>query len=1167
MSGCLFTVFKHFAMRSSDLTTCKPTADLRPTQSIVMVAGDLSEHMRGLAQALEQQGYEVRCVTGVTTVQAVQTRPPDLILLVTPMAEMNGDELYQQWQANPLTEAIPVIILGGLKTEAARVKALSMGAVAYLAKPVATTELLAQVATQLRWHQRQRQLILENQQLRQQICDRDRDSLQLRRASNRLSALIQHLTTHQQVEQLLVQKSDVLKQFSCSLKELHRLSLARFTSFDDLLADYLQTGCQVLGFTGGLVGQVDNNHYVAQSIAANFPGLQPNLRCNLDDTFCGMAIRQRQTICFDHVGANPDLRQHPLYQAFQLESYLGTPIWVDGKVYGSLCFFDTVPRPQGFNQHEKEIIELMAQSIGKVISTYRLEQQQQQAQAELQASEEKFRQLAEYIDSVFWIYDIQEHRVSYVSPAYDNIWGRNRDELHHNPMAWLNAVHADDRCHVCRSLPRPWDAAALANFSYDEEFRIVQPQGQQAWVRARAFPIHNDQGTVYRLVGVVEDLTPVKSQEEALRLIVEGTAAKTGQDFFESLVRYLADILQVRHALVTQCLCPDNHRVSTLAFWQNGLLVNRQDYAVAGTPCEQVVVGEVTYIPDQVQSIYPTDPELSKLEAVSFFGIPLINRNSEVIGHLAVLDNKPMVADSTREMILRIFAARAAAELERQQAEQALQRAREAADAANQAKSTFLANMSHELRTPLNSIIGFAQLINRDWTLDPETAGYLEIIRHSGEHLLALINDVLDMSKIEAGRACLQVTTFDLSYLLLGLEAMLLLQAEAKGLELAFDCDPAMPTYITADEGKLRQVLINLLGNAIKFTPSGWVMLRVRCQPPLPGTQPQAKAALEFAVIDTGPGIAPGEMNQLFEPFTQADAGRQSHQGSGLGLPISQQFVRLMGGELTVDTQVGQGSVFRFTLPVNNGDGTAIADRPGQANILKLAPNQPTYRLLVVDDHLASRHLLSRLLQSVGFEVHDVSDGQAAVDHTQWWHPHLIWMDLRMPVLDGYAATRQIRSLNLHPSPVIIALTSSPFEEERPNILAAGCDDFMRKPFQLEAILHKVASYLSVQYIYATDADNTGANGTSAYPLQTPPRGQGMSPPPSPQDIATWLQTMPSNWQQALAQAAMAGSDARLVTLLEDTEAIPKVIAQTLTTWAKNFEFDRLLDCLPTTSP
>ena len=1124
------------------------------------------------------------------------------------------------------------------------------------------------------------------------------------------------ITARKQAEQILLHNSEALNHFSQSLKELHRLSLTQFESFDALLNDYLRTGCQVLGFVGGLVGKVEGPDFVAQAMVACLPELGSDLRCPLDDTLCSLAIRQQKTVSFTDISPHPDLSHRPLPRALEVKSYVGTPIVVAGEVYGSLCFFGPAARPQGFKQHEREIIELMAQSIGKVISTGRLEEQRQRARAKLQQSEErwqlaiqgsnsgiydldfrtqtaffseryrallgytaaapgerprdslgndslgneslsdddlrwesrihpddydrvmalhhayliqrtlptyeveyrlrcrdqsykwvssrgqalwdeqgqpirlvgatsdisdrkraeaalrqseeKFRQLAEYIDSAFWIYDLKPQQFSYVSPAYETIWGRRRASLYAHPTAWLAAVHPDDRERAIRRLPRSQTPAALAYFSYDEEFRVVRPQGPPAWVRVRAFPIRNDQGEVYRLVGVAEDLTQMKRQEESLRLIVEGTAAKTGRDFFESLVRYLADILQVRNAIVTQRLLSESERVSTLAVWQNGQLGDRLEYDLAGTPCGQVVAGEVVYVPQRVQTLYPDDAGLAALSATSYLGIPLIDAAAQVIGHLAVADDKPMVEDYTRELILRIFAARAAAELERQQTEDALRQARETADAANQAKSTFLANMSHELRTPLNTIIGFAQLITRDCQLEAQAQDYLTIISRSGEHLLALINDVLEMSKIEAGRIALQVTTFDLTYLLDSLEAMLALQSEAKGLSLSFDCDPALPTYIATDEGKLRQVLINLLCNAIKFTETGEVRLRVRGLPSA-SADPAAAAtaatgALEFAVIDTGPGIAAEDINRLFEPFMQSAAGLRwsatgsgrLQQGSGLGLPISQQFVRLMGGELTLETSLDQGSTFSFVLPVQRVERSAVFPALDAAPILGLAQGQPPWRLLVVEDHPANRYLLVRLLTAAGFEVQAAPDGQAAVTLTQTWQPHLIWMDIRMPVLDGYAATRQIRTLPLDPVPVIIALTASPFEEERAGILAAGCDDFVRKPFQIQALLHKIAAYLPVQYCYGGEIDPT-----TCY-AEGPEVGNLSSPQPERSELGLWLQTMTHEWQQALAQAAVAGSDDRLIELLGQMPDAPISVAQTLIGWVRNFEFDRILDCL-----
>ncbi|NJN21337.1 MAG: response regulator [Leptolyngbya sp. RL_3_1] len=979
------------------------------------------------------------------------------------------------------------------------------------------------------------------------------------------------ITDRQVAAQDLLKTSQTLATFSESLRELHRLNVTAFNTLEALFEDYLTTGCQVLGFAGGLVSAVQGETYVIQAAHAvkGNPDLAADTCMALEDAvFCGQVIADRQTTTYDHIGASPTMRQTAAYQTLNWESYIGTPIWVENQIYGTLCFFSTAIRPEGFGNHEQEIIELMAQSMGWFIRTRQIQQQRQAAEAALKASEERFRQLAEHIESAFWIRDLPQEHLTYISPAYERMWGQQvgpRLTLQDR----LETIHPEDRPH----LTEVWDQQS--DQGYDEEYRILRPDGQVRWLQDRAFPIRNEAGQTYRMVGIVEDHTERKRQARSLQLILEKTAATTGVAFFRTLSQYLAEALSLQYVMVSQFVAGGVEQVETLAFWQGDRLGDNFTYGLQGTPCDQVVAGTLVFCGSNVQASYPQDADLVTLKAESYLGVPLVNSAHQVVGHLAVLDTQPMGDDPTRDLIVQIFAARAGAELERMQVESAMQQARDGANAANRAKSEFLANMSHELRTPLNTILGFTQLMRREGCFDPQSLASLAIVNRSGEHLLDLINDVLEMSKIEAGRVSLHRSSFNLHHLLTSLEDMLRLRAESKGLALHFDYDAGVPAEIETDEGKLRQVLLNLLGNGIKFTDQGTVSLNVQVHPP-PIDIPDVEALLEFAIADTGPGIAPEEVEQLFEPFGQTATGHRSQEGTGLGLPISQRFVRLMGGELTVATALDQGATFTFTLPVRLAQPDTILPQRPQRSPQRLAPNQPDQRILVVEDHDANRELLVRLLRHSGFQVKAAQNGQHALEIACQWHPHLIWMDIRMPVMDGYEATRQIKAAHLQPAPVIIALTASAFEDERERVIAAGCHDFVRKPFRHDAILEKMADYLPIRYLYGEALMEASAAGAAPAADISP---ADLSDGP---ELIRALQQMPPDWLHRVQTAAMKGADDSLMALIEQVPlSIPPLgkpakssanplgnpLINQLTHWTLNFEFDAIIHLIQAAEP
>ncbi len=683
----------------------------------------------------------------------------------------------------------------------------------------------------------------------------------------------------------------------------------------------------------------------------------------------------------------------------------------------------------------------------------------------LQESEGKYRALVESLEEEYFFYSHdQQKNITYISPSFEKILGYPTSEmsvdftsiLTENPIN-LEITKITDLC----LQGKPQSANIVEVFHSDNSRR---------WLEIYKVPTYDKRGKVLAIETIAHDITDRLQADVALR---------------ESEKRYrsLADNSKVGILQIT----PDGSTIYANPFMTKMIdaedpveVEGRNVIEFVEPSSREIIAKERAKRHQNISSTY-------ELELVSLKGV-----KKNVMITAAPIMNDDDKLESIISSIIDIT--------DRKKAEGELRSAKNAAEAANLAKSTFLANMSHELRTPLNAILGFSGLMMRDTNLSTEQLSNLESIGRSGEHLLALISDVLELSKIEAGKVILQPEKFDFYHLLFVIEEMISQRARDKGLKLNVERSSNVPQFICCDQRKLRQTLINILGNAVKFTKRGMISLRVK----------RERNTLNFEVEDTGAGIAHEELDMVFGVFVQSTSGQESKQGSGLGIPISQKFIQMMGGELTVESTVGKGTIFRFDVEVEITDNVDLKISEPESRVIGLVPGQQIFKLQVVEDDELSRKLLVSLLSKIGFEVRGAADGYEAVKVWKEWQPHLIWMDLRMPLLDGYEATKIIKStIKASQSTVdtrVIVLTASAFEENKAKAFDSGCDDFVRKPFRESDIFKTMSKHLGVRYTYKEEDE----------PNQSSPIA-GQLPTVALHSIMAYL---PQNLLEKLAEAA-----------------------------------------------
>jgi len=626
-------------------------------------------------------------------------------------------------------------------------------------------------------------------------------------------------------------------------------------------------------------------------------------------------------------------------------------------------------------------------------------------------------------------------RINYANDAMAEVLGyKTPAEI--MGMSYLHFVHPDDRRMLLENFQKEVDTRQSAGI---EEFRIIDAKGNIKWVNFLSSLLHKDGQLVGRM-GVARDITEHKQAEEALR---------ESKENYEFLVKNTNDIIWVFDL-----------KTMVYTFCSNAIerLLGYTVEEAAGRKVEDVIAPEhrkalMKGFGKIVAGKNPSERIVMEVEHIAKDGRRVWMEISAVLKR-DNLGNPVAFNGVTRDIS------------ERKKAEVELKEAKRAADAANQAKSIFLANMSHEIRTPMNAILGFAQLMQRDNNLSPTSHKHLNIINRSGEHLLALINNILEMSKIEAGRTTLVLKTLDLHSLLHDIETMFRIRTDAKKLRFLLEKIGEIPRWVISDEGKLRQVLINLLGNAVKFTDEGNITLRICSK-----AEKADSVILQFEVEDTGPGMSDEETGRLFQPFEQSQAGLKSG-GTGLGLALSRGLVQIMGGSISVKSMPGKGTSFHFEIPVHEGKEEQIQSEI-KRRVLGLKPDQGEIRVLIADDREANRQFLSQLLGPVGFKIQEAVNGEEAVRMVREWKPQVVLMDISMPVMDGYEATRIIKAAPELKNTAVIAVTASAFEEDRRKIFASGVDAYLSKPFKDAELFENIARLTGVDYLYK-ETDDSG---------------------------------------------------------------------------------------------
>lgn len=799
------------------------------------------------------------------------------------------------------------------------------------------------------------------------------------------------------------QKDHDLEILASRLHHLLDITTGNLKDFDNEIQRALDLTTSFLGMDVGIISEIKDDKYCIKYFSPDNLEMVKNQQFELGITYCSLTLKEKELVAIPSM-KDSEYHGHPCYKEWHLESYMGIPLYVEDKIFGTLNFSSA--EASTIEAVDKDMLRLLGEWISSMLSW-------KKAEDDLYESQEKYRLLSENSVDMVCLH-APDGTYEYVSPSVEKLLGYTPEELiGTSPYALFHPV--DIEAIIQDSHERAKNGQDVKDLV---QYRIRNKSGEYIWFETVTKPIMNEKGEVIKLRTGSRDIT----ERMQLKILMEET-----------------------------------NRLGHIGGWEFSVAENK----LIWTPELYRICGMDPETPLDMNRVFDLFPDENRYTLKhSFLRALSSGENFDV--------ELPAISPDGEEKWVRIIGKAMSDEEgavyrlygsfqdlnEQKAAEMELLKAKEEAEQANQAKSQFLANMSHEIRTPMNSILGFTELLKRQ-SESPLEHKYLNNIYRSGQALLKLINDVLDISKIEAGKYDVVLAPLDLKQFGNELEDIFSIKSNQKKLEWSVETDKDIPQSLLLDEVKLRQVLFNLVGNAIKFTHKGSVKVNIYAQK-LEYHHSAVKIIIE--VSDTGIGIPEEKYDAIFRNFEQEDYFiSQEFGGTGLGLAISRNFVELMGGEIRLSSKVGEGSVFKIILPevavASTLPGSIL--RKSQETDLKLKPA----KLLLVDDIDINRELIMEMLRDQPVEIIQASNGKEAINLCETHRPDLILMDIKMPVMDGLHAIRKIREHSKISDTVVVALTASGFIDRSGEIKKAGFDQYIRKPVSYSTLINELAKH------------------------------------------------------------------------------------------------------------